>query len=54
MRRLREFITGWAATLRIMIFERDLYRHLREPMDMSDFIEVGPPGESPDAEGRTS
>lgn len=36
---------GWATTLHIMVFERDLYRQLRESIDapMSDFIEVQPP-----------
>lgn len=39
------WLRSWAATLHIMVFERDLYRQLRESIDapMSDFIEVEPP-----------
>jgi hypothetical protein len=33
----------WATTLRIMIFERDLYRSLREPIDMDDFVDAPRP-----------
>jgi hypothetical protein len=43
---MREFITGWAATLRIMIFERELYRLLRDArFEEDDFTEAWLPGE---------
>ena len=39
------WLSGWAATLRIMIFERDTYRFLRnlEDFNPDDFEEVGAP-----------
>lgn len=43
--RFISWLSGWAATLHIMIFERDLYRQLREPAgNLEDFGEVPPPG----------
>jgi hypothetical protein len=38
----REWARSWALTLRIMIFERELYHILREPFDPADYVEVGP------------
>ncbi len=35
LRDMRDWLSGWAATLRIMIFERDTYRYL-----ISDLEEV--------------
>lgn len=44
MRKIRDWLSSWATTLRIMVFERDTYRHLREEgFDPDDFTEVGPP-----------
>lgn len=45
MGKLADWLSGWATTLRIMVFERDTYRHLREPFDPDDYVEVGPPEE---------
>jgi hypothetical protein len=45
MRKLAAWLPGWATTLRIMVFERDTYRALREPFSPEDFTEVGPPGD---------
>lgn len=49
MSRLREFVTGWAVTLRIMLFERETYRLLRDWHDLDEFVEAAPPGNSPDS-----
>lgn len=37
------WLRGWAATLHIMIFEPELYAHLKDGIDMSDFTEVPEP-----------
>ena len=42
MKRILSWFSSWGTTLRIMIFERDLYRQLREPLD-DDFTEVSRP-----------
>lgn len=40
------WISSWATTLRIMFFERDTYRFLRDSkFREEDFIEVPRPGE---------
>lgn len=44
---IRQFVawmSGWIVTLDIMINDRELYRELTRPLDMSDFGEVNPPG----------
>ena len=39
------WLQGMAATLRIMLFERETYRILREKgFNPDDFVEVGEPG----------
>jgi hypothetical protein len=43
VRRIRDWLSAWATTLHIMIFERDTYRALTRPFDPDDFTEVGPP-----------
>jgi hypothetical protein len=43
---MRNWIRGWAVTLRIMIFDRETYRFLRDySFEDEDFTEVEPPGE---------
>jgi len=42
---VRGWYHGWKATIRIHLFERDALRALKRPLDLSDFIEVGPPGD---------
>lgn len=37
------WVRGWAETLRIMIFDRELYNQLKEPFDPDDFEEVSRP-----------
>lgn len=46
---IREWLSGWAATLHIMIFNRDTYRMLRDwtdddVFDEDDFTEADRPG----------
>lgn len=46
MRRLIDWLHGWAVTLDIMLFDRELYRQLRDWSDIgieNDFIEVEAP-----------
>lgn len=43
--RLRAWISSWAGTLRIMIFERKLRRELTRPLDGTDYGDVPPPEE---------
>jgi hypothetical protein len=45
MRKLAAWLSSWATTLRIMVFERDTYRALREPFDTDEYVEVFPPGD---------
>jgi hypothetical protein len=44
-RPVRNYLHGWSETLRIMIFDRELYHRLREPIDLDDFGEVSEPGD---------
>ena len=38
------WLSGWATTLRIMIFEREIYRFLRDyEFDPDDFVEAARP-----------
>ena len=48
------WLRSWTATVRIMIFERELYRELTKPFDMDDFREVMSPGEFADSQGEDS
>jgi hypothetical protein len=43
MKRFRAWVSSWATTLHIMIFERELYNELRRPIDLGDFVEVKRP-----------
>ena len=42
---IRAWLSSWATTLHIMLFERETYRQLREPFDPGDFTEVPRPGD---------
>ncbi len=41
MNRFRAWVSSWATTLRIMIFERDLYRQLTCPLNEDDWDDFG-------------
>lgn len=45
MNGLRDWFRGWAETLRIMLFDRRLYRELPESIDapIEDFVEAPRP-----------
>jgi hypothetical protein len=40
---MRDWLSGWATTLHIMIFERETYRALKEPFNPDDYVEVDRP-----------
>ena len=48
MKAVLDWLRGWAATLRIMLFERETYRFLRENREFNpdEFVEVSEPGET--------
>ena len=43
MNSVKGWYYGWKATLKIMLFERDLYRQLKKPLDIGDFGPVAVP-----------
>ena len=45
MRKLAAWLNSWATTLRIMVFEQNTYRVLREPFDPDEFTEAVRPGQ---------
>ena len=45
MKRLAAWLSSWATTLHIMIFERSTWKLLRDDIDLDDFTEVFRPEE---------
>lgn len=40
---VRDWLRGWYETIKIRVFEPELFKALCEPIDGEDFGEVGPP-----------
>jgi hypothetical protein len=49
--RFASWLGSWATTLHIMIFERETFRRLREPLDPDDYVMVWAPEHDVETEG---